>query len=118
MAWPKLRNKSSGSLMTASNRSGATHDGARSHGGAAQAASGPDAPAAWPGSVEGPMPVENLGSAAFEDLEPIEGEVVGADVGVADPESADLPLWDWSPPGESLPEDESAAQSSDPPRSE
>ncbi len=53
-----------------------------------------------------------------EDLEPIEGEVVGAEVGVAEPESADLPLWDWSPPGESVPEDESAAQASDPPRSE
>ncbi len=62
------------------------------------------------------MPVENLES--VEDLEPIEGEVVGAEVGVADPESADLPLWDWSPPGESLPEDESAARPSDPPRSE
>ncbi len=36
------------------------------------------------------MPVENLES--VEDLEPIEGEVVGAEVGVADPESADLPL--------------------------
>src|SRR5215475_5249702 len=30
MAWPKLRNKSSASLITESNRSGAAHDGARS----------------------------------------------------------------------------------------
>src|SRR5215475_1864997 len=30
MAWPRLRNKSSASLMTESNRSGAAHDGARS----------------------------------------------------------------------------------------
>ena len=36
---------------------------------------------------------------------------------MAEPESADLPLWDWSPPGESVPEDESAAQPSGPPRS-
>src|SRR5690348_6499030 len=32
MAWPKLRNKSSGPLMTVSNRSGAAHDGAQSRG--------------------------------------------------------------------------------------
>src|SRR5437667_1789203 len=38
MAWPKLRNKSSGPLMTVSNRSGATHDGARSQGKAPEGA--------------------------------------------------------------------------------
>ena len=39
----------------------------------------------------------------------------------AEPESADLPLWDWSPPGESVPDDladEPAAQQADPPRAE
>src|ERR1700730_7000252 len=42
MAWPKLRNKSSGPLMTVSNRSGAAHDGARSQGKAPEgAAEGP-----------------------------------------------------------------------------
>ena len=45
-------------------------------------------------------------------------EVAGAEVAAAEPESADLPLWDWSPPGESVPEDEPAAQPFDPPRSE
>ena len=48
-------------------------------------------------------------------------EVVPAEVGEAEPESADLPLWDWSPPGESVPDDladEPAAQQADPPRSE
>ena len=117
MAWPKLRNKSSGPLMTASDRSGAAHDGARSHGGAPQGASGgsargpaepvPDALAAWPGPVED---------------EAAPAEVVPAEVGgEAEPESADLPLWDWSPPGESVPDDladEPAAQQADPPRSE
>ena len=38
MAWPKLRNKSSGPLMTVSNRSGAAHDGARSQGKAPEGA--------------------------------------------------------------------------------
>ena len=44
-----------------------------------------------------------------------------AEVGAAEPESADLPLWDWSPPGESVPDDladEPAAQQADPPRAE
>ncbi len=45
-------------------------------------------------------------------------EVTGAEVTAAEPESADLPLWDWSPPGESVPEDEPTAQPSDPPRFE
>jgi len=69
----------------------------------------PDAPAAWPGSVDGPRPVE-------DEVAPT--EIEGAEVGVAEPESADLPLWDWSPPGESVPEDEPTVQPSDPPRSE
>src|SRR6266702_3849311 len=38
MAWQKLRNKSSGPLMTVSNRSGAAHDGARSQGKEAEGA--------------------------------------------------------------------------------
>src|SRR6266702_208486 len=38
MAWPKLRNKSSGPVMTVSNRSGAAHDGARSQGKEAEGA--------------------------------------------------------------------------------
>ena len=45
-------------------------------------------------------------------------EVAGAEVAAVEPESADLPLWDWSPPGESVPEDEPAGQPSDPPRPE
>jgi Nuclease-related domain len=124
MAWPKLRNKSSGPLMTGSKRSGATHDGARSHGGPPQGASGgsargpaepaPDAPAARPGHVEHPEPVEDEAAPP----EVAEAEVAEAEVGAAEPESADLPLWDWSPPGESVPEDEPAARPSDPPRSE
>src|SRR5205823_1057091 len=46
MAWPKLRNKSSGPLMTVSNRSGAAHDGARSQGREAEGA--PEGPARLP----------------------------------------------------------------------
>jgi len=92
----------------------------------------PAAPTAWPGSIEDPEPLESLGYVeglgAVDGPRPVEdevaapeiagAEVAGAEVGVAEPESADLPLWDWSPPGESVPEDEPAAQLSDPPRSE
>src|ERR1700749_4779854 len=46
MAWPKLRNKSSGPLMTEGNRSGAAHDGARSQGKEAEGA--PEGPARLP----------------------------------------------------------------------
>src|ERR1700749_2664846 len=46
MAWPKLRNKSSGPLMTESKRSGAAHDGARSQGKEAEGA--PEGPARLP----------------------------------------------------------------------
>ena len=48
-------------------------------------------------------------------------DVVPAEVGAAEPESADLPLWDWSPPGESVSDDladEPAGQQADPPRAE
>ena len=82
----------------------------------------PDAAAAWPGSVEDPSPVEALESVEYlgpvEDLGPVAGEVVGAEVEAAEPESADLPLWDWSPPGESVPEDEPTVRPADPPRAE
>jgi hypothetical protein len=43
----------------------------------------PDAPAGWP---------EPAGSAEAS----AEAEVAGADVAAAEPESADLPMWDWS----------------------
>src|SRR5712672_1222516 len=46
MAWLKLRNKSSGPLMTVSNRSGAAHDGARSQGKAPEGA--PEGPTRLP----------------------------------------------------------------------
>jgi hypothetical protein len=46
MAWPKLRNKSSGPLMMEGNRSGAAHDGARSQGKEAEGA--PEGPARLP----------------------------------------------------------------------
>jgi hypothetical protein len=47
-----------------------------------------DAPAAWPGPVED--------EAVLAEVVP--AEVVPAEVGTVEPESADLPLWDWSPP--------------------
>src|SRR5271165_978914 len=118
MAWPKLRNKSSGPPMTGSNRSGAAHDGTRSHGGAPQGASGgsargpaepvPDAPAVWPGQVE-----DGIAGVEFVPVEavPVEAvpvEAVPVEVAPAEPESADLALWDWSPHEESVPSDDLA----------
>jgi hypothetical protein len=122
MAWPKLRNKSSGQLMTKSNRSGAAHDGARAQGKAPEGASGssarepaepvPDAPAtpaAWPGEARDEV-------AAAEVTGP---EVTGPDVAADEPESGDLPLWDWSPPGERLGQEEPpATEDAEPPRHE
>ena len=86
----------------------------------------PDALAAWPEPAEHPGPVEATGSVqgprpVEDEIAPpeIEGaEVAEAEVGAAEPESADLPLWDWSPPGESVAEDELAVRLSGPPRSE
>ena len=117
MAWPKLRNKSSGPLMTEGNHSGAAHDGAQSHGGASQGAPVQDeAAAAWavPAEVGGPEVAGPQVAAA---------EVAAAAGAAAEPESADLPLWGWSPPGESAaaddePADEEPAAQADPPRVE
>ena len=113
--------------MTANNRSGAAHNGARSHDGAPQGASGgsdrgtaepaPDAPTAWPGSVE-----DEVAAAGPESAEVTEADVAAADVASVESESADLPLWDWSPPGETVPaddfQDEPTAQRADLPRAQ
>ena len=118
--------------MTANNHSGAAHDGARSHDGASQGASGgsargpaepaPDAPTAWPGPVEDEVAAAEPESAEVTEAEVTEADVAAADVAAVESESADLPLWDWSPPGESVPaddfQDEPAAQQAAPPRSE
>jgi hypothetical protein len=113
--------------MTANNRSGAAHNGARSHDGAPQGASGgsdrgtaepaPDAPTAWPGSVE-----DEVAAAGPESAEVTEADAAAADVASVESESADLPLWDWSPPGETVPaddfQDEPTAQRADLPRAQ
>jgi hypothetical protein len=89
----------------------------------------PDAPAAWPGSVENEATAAEVLLAEVGPAEVGPAEVGPAEVGPAElasaegePESADLPLWDWSPPGESIPPDdpadEQAAQPADPPRLE
>ena len=107
--------------MTVSNRSGVAHDGARSHGGVPQGTQGgpargtepvPDAPAAWPGSSGPAGDVAAAGNA---------GEVDVADLTAAEPESADLPLWDWSGKDSGQPDDppEPAAEArTEPPRPE
>ena len=122
--------------MTASNRSGGAHDGARLHGGAPQGTSGGsargpaepvlNAPAAWPGPVEDDAGPADAGPADAGPAEVTTADVAAADVAAveaaaAEPESADLLLWDWSPPGESVPDDladEPADEQANPPRSE
>src|SRR6266566_401131 len=137
MAWPKLRNKSSGQLMTKRNRSGAAHDGARSQGKAPEGASGssarepvqpvPDAPAtpaAWPGEARDEVAAVKVTGPEVAGPEVTGAEVTGAevtgpDVAAAEPESGDLPLWDWSPPGERSDQEEPpATEDAEPPRPE
>jgi hypothetical protein len=172
MAWPKLRNKSSRSVMAGRNRSGATHDGARSQGEVAEGVpAGPDrgpgqappdapaaasGPAAWPeaaatgpsgtaelpevglpevglpeGGLAGDQPGggsaaeadpagDQLAEAELAEAELAEAELAEAELaeteGAAD--SADLPLWDWSPPGAGSGPEEAAAGTADPPKAE
>ncbi len=97
--------------MTASNRSGAAHNGARSQGNVPEGASGgsargpadpvPDAvvtpvtPDTWPGQADDEV-------AAAEVPGP---EVAAADVASGEVAPGDLPLWDWVLPEDTGPED-------------
>jgi hypothetical protein len=103
MAWPKLRNKSSASLMTDRNRSGAAQHGARSQENAAG-----DAPADTARGVPGPEPAPSAaaevrsaeaGPVSWPGRGEVAAEVAEPEV-AAEPEPGDLPLWDWSPPAE------------------
>src|SRR6266699_5343237 len=137
MAWPKLRNKSSGQLMTKRNRSGAAHDGARSQGKAPEGASGssarepvqpvPDAPAtpaAWPGEARDEVAAAKVTGPEVAGPEVTGAEVTGAevtgpDVAAAEPESGDLPVRDRCPPGERSDQEEPpATEDAEPPRPE
>jgi hypothetical protein len=127
--------------MAEGNPSGAAHDGARSQGKEAVGApegparlpflraqgprraeaaggaggSGPvrdapvrDAPVSWPGqSVGEAAPAEGPAAAVAA------AEATGPEPAAAEPESADLPLWDWSPPSESSAPEPSAGELSD-----
>src|SRR5580704_15533423 len=81
MAWPKLRNKSSGPLMTVSNRSGAAHDGAQSQGKAPEGApEGPTRPpflrAQGARVTEGSKGPEGVQGAEAVRAEPVRAEPV------------------------------------------
>lgn len=122
--------------MTAGNRSGAAHEGARSHGGAAHGAAAygaaggpagpgaeprpaepvPDAPAMPEASVAPVAPVASAAPAAWPG--PAGDEAAGlaeAEVTAAEPESSDLPLWDWSGSREAASPDEPEARSAEAP---
>ena len=135
MAWPKLRGKSSAPLMTANNHSGAAHDGARSHDTAAEGA--PEGSARLPflraqgarrtegtEGVDGLEGAQSLHGAPVTWPEQAEDETTTAEVtGLEpEPESGDLPLWDWSPPADRPAEGRSAeeppAEHEDPPKPE
>ena len=134
MAWPKLRNKSSGPLMTVRNRSGAAHDGARSQGKAPEGAPegqahGPvlgangaegtdgaegtgtvhDAPVTWPGQAPDDVATAEASGPEAGASGP-EAGASGPEAGADEPESADLPLWDWSPPAERSAREPSGAE--------
>ena len=133
--------------MTEGNRSGAAHDGARSQGKEAEGApegparlpflraqgprkteaaggSGPvrdapvrDAPVSWPGQS-----VDEAASAEETAADVAETEATGLEPATDEPESADLPLWDWSPSPErsarAAPAAEPVAERADPPKPE
>jgi len=88
MAWPKLRN-----------RSGAAQHGARSQETAAESAS---ESTAHGGSGSGPSDGTPAGAGPV--TWPGQGDVAAAEMAepefAAEPEPADLPLWDWSPPAQ------------------
>ena len=135
--------------MTDSNRSGAAHDGARSQEKAPEGAPGGqarlpflraqgarrtervegvegieglewveevkpthEAPVTWPGPTRDEAATAEVTAA----------EVAGPEPAVAEPESADLPLWDWSPPEDRSAEGPSAveppAEREEPPKPE
>ncbi len=117
--------------MTARNRSGAAHEGTRSHGGAAHgAAGGPAGPGREPRPAEpiadAPAMPDASVAAAPEAPEtpaapeawpgPAGDEAAGlaeAEVTAAEPESSDLPLWDWSGSREAASSDELEARSAE-----
>lgn len=128
--------------MMESNGSGAAHDGARSQGKEAEVA--PEGPARLPFlRAQGPRRTEAAGGAggsgpgrdaavrdapvswpgqSVDEAATAEGtaEATGPEPAAAEPESADLPLWDWSPPAESLAQEPSAEEPSagEPPAAE
>jgi len=104
--------------VTASNRSGAGHNGARSQSGAPEGAAPspapepvPDAsaPPAWPGTARDTGAQVAASASA--------GTAAGGPE-TAEADSADLPLWDWSPPSAepAQPEDQADAEPAEPPR--
>ena len=110
--------------MTASKRSGAGHDGARSQSGAPEgtapnpvpeAAPEAGAPSAWPGAA-GDTGAGVAASASAAGSAAAGAATRGPETAEAD--SADLPLWDWSPPSAepAHPEDQADAEPADPPR--
>jgi len=116
--------------VTASKRSGAGHDGTRSQNGApAGAAPSPapepapevGAPPAWPGTAgdtgAGTAAGGTAAGGAAADGAAARGAVTGGPE-TAEADSADLPLWDWSPPSAepARPEDQADAEPADPPR--
>jgi hypothetical protein len=137
--------------MTASNRSGAAHDGARSQekapedapggpagepvrvtqgiegtegiggtgeiGGTAESGQLHGAPVTWPGQAGGEMTTAEATTAEATTTEATTTEAADQESG---PESADLPLWDWSPPADRQAEGPSAeeppGEDEDPPK--
>ena len=83
-----------------------------------------DAPVTWPGQAADEA-ASYQGTAAEETAADVaETEATGLEPAAAEPESADLPLWDWSPPERSerseraAPAAEPVAERADPPKAD
>jgi hypothetical protein len=125
MAWPKLKNRSSAQLMTASNHSGAAHNGAQSQEKAPEGAPGGQVRLPFlraqgarrtegaggvqgPEGPEGPEPVRDAPVTwprqAADEAVTAEGtaadvaEAADPEPAAAEPETAAMPLWAWSQP--------------------
>jgi hypothetical protein len=98
---------------------------------AVRAEPGPDAPVTWPGqaadeaaSYQGTAAEETAADVAETEATGLETEATGLETEAAEPESADLPLWDWSPPERSersvraAPAAEPVAERADPPKAD
>jgi hypothetical protein len=81
-----------------------------------------DASVTWPGPAEAEATAAEVAGGEATAAEVAGGEATGPEPAAAEPESADLPLWEWSPPedrsAEEASPEEPPAEREDPPKPE